>query len=136
MLTPTKLTSLTRPPPRTLCAPAACASGTDDLLIGVRPEKIQLAEPGESTEGLGRNALPGGVVTDASFTGVSTQYLVRMPWGQELMVFAQNLGAAGLLRPGSKVDLHWDPAHTFALDGSLDANAGVAHEGATPVPVG
>ena len=112
------------------------ASGTDDLLIGVRPEKIQLAQPGDSAEGFGRNALPGGVVTDASFTGVSTQYLVRMPWGQELMVFAQNLGAAGLLRPGSKVDLHWDPAHTFALDGSLDANAGVAHEGPTPVPVG
>jgi spermidine/putrescine transport system ATP-binding protein len=59
-----------------------------------------------------------------------------MPWDQELMVFAQNLGAAGLLRPGSTVDLHWEPAHTFALDGSLDANAGVAHEDATPVPVG
>ena len=45
--------------------------------------------------------LPGGVVTDASFTGVSTQYLVRMPWGQELMVFAQNLGGGGVLRPGT-----------------------------------
>ena len=76
-------------------------------------------------------------MTDASFTGVSTQYLVRMPWGQELMVFAQNMGGGGLLRPGTTVDLHWDPAHTFALDGSLDVNAGVEHdEGAAPVPVG
>ncbi len=113
------------------------ASGQDDLLIGVRPEKIQLAQAGESTERLGSNVLPGAVVTDASFTGVSTQYLVRMPWGQELMVFAQNLGVAGVLRPGAKVDLHWDPAHTFALDGSLDVNAGVERtEGTTPAPVG
>jgi spermidine/putrescine transport system ATP-binding protein len=112
------------------------ASGQDDLLIGVRPEKIQLAQPGGSNDRLGSNALPGGVVTDASFTGVSTQYLVRMPWGQELMVFAQNLGSGGLIRPGTTVDLHWDPAHTFALDGSLDVNAGVEHEGVAPVPVG
>jgi spermidine/putrescine transport system ATP-binding protein len=113
------------------------ASGQDDLLIGVRPEKIQLAQQGDSTDRLGSNVLPGGVVTDASFTGVSTQYLVRMPWNQELMVFAQNLGVGGVLRPGTTVDLHWDPAHTFALDGSLDANAGVQQdEGAAPVPVG
>jgi spermidine/putrescine transport system ATP-binding protein len=109
--------------------------GTDDLLIGVRPEKIHIsptdpAAPGE------QNALLGGVVTDASFTGVSTQYLVRMPWGQELMVFAQNAGVGGVLAPGTLVDLRWDPAHTFALDGSLDANAGVGNdEDATPVAV-
>ena len=112
-------------------------SGEDDLLIGVRPEKIQLVGPGDGTSEAGRNVLPGGVVTDASFTGVSTQYLVRMPWGQELMVFVQNLGTQGVLPPGSNVDLHWDPAHTFALDGSGDVNAGVEHdEGAEPVPVG
>ncbi len=57
-------------------------------------------------------------MSDASFTGVSTQYLVRMPWGQELMVFVQNLGTGGVLRPGTQVDLHWNPEHTFALDGS------------------
>jgi spermidine/putrescine transport system ATP-binding protein len=118
--------------------PAALrAGGENDLLIGVRPEKIQLVPEGGAVEGKRRNVLPGGVVSDASFTGVSTQYLVRMPWGQELMVFAQNMGSGGLLRPGTTVDLHWDPRHTFALDGSLDVNAGVQHEeGAAPVPVG
>ncbi len=40
-----------------------------------------------------RNLVSGGVVTDVSFVGVSTQYLVRMPWGQELPVFEQNTGA-------------------------------------------
>ena len=113
------------------------AGGENDLLIGVRPEKIQLVPEGGAVEGKRRNVLPGGVVSDASFTGLSTQYLVRMPWGQELMVFAQNMGSGGLLRPGTTVDLHWDPDHTFALDGSLDVNAGVENaEGVAPVPVG
>jgi spermidine/putrescine transport system ATP-binding protein len=111
-------------------------SGTDDLLIGIRPEKIQLAPAGEPGSSRDRNVLSGGVVTDASFTGVSTQYLVRMPWGQELMVFVQNLGTGGVLRPGTQVDLHWDPAHTFALDGSGDANAGVERIEGSPVGVG
>ncbi|HEX7188670.1 MAG TPA: ABC transporter ATP-binding protein [Actinomycetes bacterium] len=121
-------------------------SGDDDLLIGVRPEKIRLNRAdadggerkpaGQGTDGK-QNVLPGGVVTDASFTGVSTQYLVRMPWGQELMVFAQNLGVDGVVPPGTPVDLQWDPAHTFGLDGSADATAGVEHdEGVQPAPVG
>jgi len=115
-------------------------TGETDLLIGVRPEKIQLATAGAESAGAHRdatrNVLPGGVVTDAGFTGVSTQYLVRMPWGQELMVFAQNTGT-GVLAPGTAVDLRWDPVHTFGLDGSADERAGVQHdEGVEPVPVG
>jgi len=112
------------------------SSGGDDLLIGIRPEKIHLAGGGQGVPAAAENVLPGGVVTDASFTGVSTQYLVRMPWGQELMVFAQNTGG-GIVPPGATVDLAWDPAHTFGLDGSGDADAGVEHdEGTEPVPVG
>ena len=111
-------------------------SGGDDLLVGVRPEKIRLATADADAAGSGENVLAGGVVTDASFTGVSTQYLVRMPWGQELMVFAQNTGG-GVVAPGTTVDLRWDPAHTFGLDGSGDALAGVEHdEGVSPIPVG
>lgn len=110
-------------------------SGESDLLIGVRPEKIRLATPGEQSPDARKNVLPGGVVTDAGFTGVSTQYLVRMPWGQELVVFAQNTGS-GVLAPGTPVDLHWEPVHTFGLDGSGDERAGVQHdEGVEPVPV-
>ena len=44
--------------------------------------------------------IPGGVVTDVSFVGVSTQYLVRMPWGQELQVFQQNTGRRRIFRHG------------------------------------
>jgi len=93
----------------------------DQLLIGVRPEKIALlALDQPMPENL--NRLDGGVVTDASFTGVSTQYLVRMPWGQQLTVFSQNLGVGAVVTPGTPVTLAWEPAHTFALEG--DATAG------------
>ena len=64
------------------------------------------------------------MVTDVSFVGVSTQYLVRMPWGQELTVFEQNTGARAPLRPGQDVALHWHPEHTFLLDAAQDAMAG------------
>ncbi|HEU4913428.1 MAG TPA: ABC transporter ATP-binding protein [Actinomycetes bacterium] len=111
------------------------SSGEDDLLIGVRPEKIRLSTRGAPAAD-GENVLPGAVVTDASFTGVSTQYMVRTPWGQELMVFVQNLGVGDVLVPGTAVDLHWDPAHTFALDGSSDVTAGVEDEGVVPLAVG
>ncbi|MCW2831102.1 MAG: spermidine/putrescine transporter ATP-binding protein, partial [Aeromicrobium sp.] len=56
--------------------------------LGVRPEKVLIAEAGEPIDVPGE-VITGGYVTDVSFVGVSTQYLVRMPWGQELMVFEQ-----------------------------------------------
>ena len=120
-----------------LTVPAARRAGEQsELLIGVRPEKIRLGASDERVPD-GQNVLGGGVVTDASFTGVSTQYLVRLPWGQEVMVFAQNLGSGGVVAPGTEVRLSFDPAHTFALDGGEDVRAGVEHdEGVTPVPVG
>lgn len=109
----------------------------EDVLVGVRPEKILMVAPGSggAHRGAGpdgvRNRLTGGVVADASFAGVSTQYLVRMPWGQDLVVFAQNLDVDRRFGPGSPVDLMWDPDHTFGLAG--DATAGADLEDA---PVG
>jgi spermidine/putrescine transport system ATP-binding protein len=120
-----------------LTVPAARRQGdANELLIGVRPEKIRIGAEDEKVPD-GQNVLRGGIVTDASFTGVSTQYLVQLPWGQEVMVFAQNLGGGGRVALGSTVTLSFDPAHAFALNGDEDAEAGVAHdEGVTPVPVG
>jgi spermidine/putrescine transport system ATP-binding protein len=94
------------------------------IILGVRPEKVALAASAADVPA-GRNALTGGVVTDASFIGVSTQYLVRMPWGdgEELAVFEQNTGGA-IHRPGAEVVLHWDPAQGFGLDGAQDIDAG------------
>jgi spermidine/putrescine transport system ATP-binding protein len=96
-------------------------SDRDEVWVGVRPEKMQISRAGTPTDG--ENAVPG-VVTDASYIGVSTQYLVELPWGQEVSVFAQNLSTEGPLGNGDDVVLHWNPAHTFALDASQDADAG------------
>ena len=110
--------------------------GTDgSLRVGVRPEKVRLVPAGAAITNDRANMLSGGVVTDASFTGVSTQYLVRMPWGQELVVFAQNTGGNGAVSVGDPVQLHWEAAYTFGLDAAGDADAGVIHDdGAQPVP--
>ena len=70
------------------------------------------------------HTVPGGVVTDSSFFGVSTQYLVRMPWGQELQVFEQNTGRQKIFGVGDRVELSWRPEYAFLLDHSQDAAAG------------
>jgi spermidine/putrescine transport system ATP-binding protein len=106
-----------------IALPAArCRVETGAAIVGVRPEKVHLAAAGAQIPA-GRNVFEGGVVTDASFIGVSTQYLVKMPWGEELAVFEQNSGQE-IHRPGSTVSLHWEPGQTFGLDGSQDIEAG------------
>lgn len=91
--------------------------------LGIRPEKIFATTPGE--ESSGHNRLTGGRVSDVSFVGVSTQYLVAMPWGQELMVFEQNTGRRAPFRSGDEVDLAWSRSHSFLLDADQDAHAGI-----------
>jgi len=100
---------------------------TGDVWVGVRPEKVTLTRS-DASPGEGWNVFRAGVVSDVSFCGVSTQYLVRMPWGQELIAFKQNTGAEAGLRAGDVVDLRWQREHTFFLDASEDAEAGVEHE--------
>jgi spermidine/putrescine transport system ATP-binding protein len=91
--------------------------------VGVRPEKVALTQ-GPAEGPADHNTLAGGVVSDVGFIGVSTEYQVRMPWGQELSVFAQNTGSQELLEPGSAVALHWAPAHTFVLPRESEADTG------------
>jgi spermidine/putrescine transport system ATP-binding protein len=93
-----------------------------DAWVGVRPEKVGLVKPG--TAAAGANVLAGGTVTDVSYVGVSVQYLVRMPWGQELTVFAQNDGVREPFAVAAPVDISWRPEHTFVLDAREDATAG------------
>ncbi|RYU12378.1 ABC transporter ATP-binding protein [Nocardioides iriomotensis] len=108
-----------------IAAPVARARRTDgQVWVGVRPEKVFLGAAGVEEGSYDDNVLPSGTVTDVSFIGVSTQYLVKMPWGQELTVFEQNTGAREQFRVGDKVDLHWVAAHTFLLDADQDAHAG------------
>jgi spermidine/putrescine transport system ATP-binding protein len=93
------------------------STDSDSILMGIRPEKLRLDDNGI-------NSIKDCVVTDRSFVGTSTQYLVRTPWDLELVVFEQNDEGLHDLRVGDKVSLEWDPEHTFGLDGSQDVNAG------------
>ena len=68
------------------------------------------------------------MITDVSFVGVSTQYLVRMPWGQELQVFQQNTGRTRMFRQGETVELSWRPEYAFLLDASQDVSAGAQED--------
>ncbi|MDI1460492.1 ABC transporter ATP-binding protein [Catellatospora sp. KI3] len=97
-----------------LAVPAGrCRVTSGSALLGVRPEKLHLAaDPAAVPQG---HAAVGGVVTDASFTGVSTQYLVRAPWGSELTVFVPNSGVTAPQLPGAEVHVHWAPAHSFLV---------------------
>ncbi len=112
--------------------PVPAAAGTR-LLVGVRPEKAALTHADE-TDRIpdGRNRVTG-VVTEASFLGVSTQYLVNSPAGLGLAVYAQNVDRDPRLAPGAEVVLHWSRAHTFALDAAQDIDAGTETLGTADV---
>jgi spermidine/putrescine transport system ATP-binding protein len=86
------------------------------MMCGVRPEKVRLlpASGGESPAD-GRNVLHGRVEL-ASFLGVSIQYVVRTPGGEELTVIEQNTGAGqASIGPGNEVLVTWQPEHTFVV---------------------
>ena len=81
--------------------------------LGVRPEKLHLVGSADQVP-RGHQHLTG-VVTDASYVGVSTQYLLRTGWGTELSVFAANDGAQVPVPVGSEAVAYWDPRHAFLL---------------------
>jgi spermidine/putrescine transport system ATP-binding protein len=96
------------------CARMEEAPG-DAVRIGVRPEKVELV-PAANGVPAGRNALRG-TVSVASFLGVSIQYVITAPGGEELTVIAPNsgLGQPAGLGVGQEVLLTWDPQHTFVV---------------------
>jgi spermidine/putrescine transport system ATP-binding protein len=83
-----------------------------DVRIGVRPEKLSIVAEAPA----GHNVLRGRVEV-ASFLGVSLQYVVRTPGGDELTVIEQNRAGAGAatVGPGQDVLLAWPPQHTFVV---------------------
>lgn len=101
------------------------SSSGESVIVGVRPEKITVIDPADAaTVPAGANTVTGRV-TDVSYSGVSTQYLVRAPWGQDLIAFEQNVKVGDRAVVGEEVLLHWSPEHTFGLDGAQDITAGI-----------
>jgi spermidine/putrescine transport system ATP-binding protein len=95
-------------------APAGRAHATEGRVwLGVRPEKVRLALPDE--EAPTHHNQVRGVLTDTCYAGVSTEYLLKTPWGQEMSVFSANAAAGEPLSPGTEVVAHWYPPHSFVL---------------------
>ncbi len=85
-----------------------------EVTIGVRPEKLTLLTSAPAASGA-TNVLGPGVVTDVSFTGVSTQYLVQIPGLPVITVFAQNMAFGPLVELGAEVWVSWAVEHGFGL---------------------
>ena len=97
-------------------APSTLVDGRADVSVGVRPEKIRITEPAGATPP-GHNRLTG-VISDASYLGVSTQYQVDGRGGARVTVYEQNVERATrseLWARGEEVQLSWSPDHTFVV---------------------
>jgi spermidine/putrescine transport system ATP-binding protein len=102
-------------------APAAAVYGRTAVDVGVRPEKIRLHHDEDPTPD-GQNHLRG-VVADASYLGVSTQYIVETQSGARVVVYEQNIERTTrdeLWSRGDQVHITWSPDNTFVVDAGGD----------------
>jgi spermidine/putrescine transport system ATP-binding protein len=109
-------------------APAG-PNGQTAVRLGVRPEKLRVMTGATDGASGDLNAVEGTVL-DASYIGVSTQYLVETRDGHKMTAYTQNLETAGLadlIARGEKVRLTWQPRHTFVVTGPTEHAAGDPH---------
>jgi spermidine/putrescine transport system ATP-binding protein len=111
-----------------LRAPATALEGKSGrLALGVRPEKIRL-QYRDKPAPEAHNTLQG-VVQQAAYLGVSTQYVVELRGGQRVTVYEQNVERATraeLWERGEEVLLTWSPDHSFVVpsEGATSAEDG------------
>jgi spermidine/putrescine transport system ATP-binding protein len=109
----------------TVRVPMALVEGrASGYAVGVRPEKIRLFEPKDEIPAA-LNRAPG-VITDASYLGVSTQYIVTLADGHRVTVYEQNVQRATkaeLWASGEEVVLAWSPEHCFVVEDGGSAAA-------------
>jgi putative spermidine/putrescine transport system ATP-binding protein len=89
----------------------------DGRRLTIRPEKVQLLEPGAGANGL--HSEPGKV-TEVAYAGMVTRYTVALDAGGSLQLVRQNLeGASGEGAPeqGKEVLVGWRPEHAAAVQG-------------------
>ncbi len=117
-----------------LRAPAGLVDGATHVRLGVRPEKLRVvAVADDSTAAIDSDTnVIEGTVLDASYIGVSTQYLIETRDGHRLTVYAQNLetsGAGEAHADGQRVRLTWRPQHTFVIAAAATDHAHDPHTG-------
>ncbi|HYJ22259.1 MAG TPA: ABC transporter ATP-binding protein [Solirubrobacterales bacterium] len=89
----------------------------DGRQLTIRPEKIQLLEPGAPTDGLQSER---GRVTEVAYAGMVTRFTVALDAGGELQLIRQNVEGASATAPpeqGKEVLVGWRPQHAAAIQG-------------------
>jgi putative spermidine/putrescine transport system ATP-binding protein len=89
----------------------------DGERITIRPEKIELLEPGAPADDLRSER---GRVVGVSYAGMVTRFTVALEAGGELQIVRQNVGAASqgaAPRQGDEVLVGWRPEHAAAVRG-------------------
>jgi spermidine/putrescine transport system ATP-binding protein len=103
-----------------------------DVRVGVRPEKLRVVAVGDDANAAVDASLNSlaGTILDASYVGVSTQYLIDAGGDQRLTVYSQNLetsGSRAALADGQRVRVTWRPEHTFVIPGAHEHRAADPH---------
>jgi putative spermidine/putrescine transport system ATP-binding protein len=84
----------------------------------IRPEKIQLVDPGTPSNGLRTER---GRIAEIAYAGMVTRYTVALDGGGELQVIRQNVEGTAIdaaSEQGREVIVGWRPEHTVAVRGS------------------
>ncbi|HEX6753973.1 MAG TPA: ABC transporter ATP-binding protein [Solirubrobacterales bacterium] len=90
----------------------------DGSRFTIRPEKIQLVDPGAPANGLRTER---GRVASVAYAGMVTRYTVALDAGGELQLVRQNVGGTSsdaASEQGREVIVGWRPEHTVAVRGS------------------
>ncbi len=85
--------------------------------LTIRPEKIELLDPGAAAEGLHSER---GTVVEVAYAGMVTRYTVALDAGGSLQLVRQNVDVASqgaLPQQGKEVLVGWRPEHAAAVRG-------------------
>jgi putative spermidine/putrescine transport system ATP-binding protein len=90
----------------------------DGSRFTIRPEKIQLVDPGSAPNGLRTER---GRIADVAYAGMVTRYTVALEAGGELQVIRQNVEGTSVdaaSEQGREVIVGWRPEQAVAVRGS------------------
>jgi putative spermidine/putrescine transport system ATP-binding protein len=89
----------------------------DGVRMTIRPEKIELREPGAQVDSLDTEA---GRIVDVAYAGMVTRFTVQLESGERLQVVKQNVesaSAGALPGQGNEVLVGWRPQHAAPVGG-------------------
>jgi putative spermidine/putrescine transport system ATP-binding protein len=100
----------------------------DGRRFTIRPEKVRILGASESANGL---RVEEGRISDVSYVGMVTRYVVELDRGGELQVVRQNLEMSSqeaLEQRGRRVRVGWHGEHAYAIP---DSQEEIPEEGRT-----